>query len=76
MSVPNIGPELPDPTSPEAMDNVRKGNPASAYRDDGPTDDVKAASIRASAASHRFGSARHTMSRPKNQQAGESDPGK
>ena len=76
MSVPNIGPELPDPTTPEAMDSVRRGNPASAYRDDGPTDDVKAAAIRASAAGHRFAGAPHRLSRPKNQQAGESDPGK
>jgi len=76
MSVPNSGPELPDPNDPEAMENVRKGNPALVYRDDLPTGDVAAASTRASAVSHRFGSARHALSRPKNPPAGgESNPG-
>ena len=76
MSVANSGPERPDPNNPEAMDNLRKGNPALLYRDELPTDDVQAASTRASAVSHRFGVARHTLSRPKNPPTGgESDPG-
>ena len=76
MSVPNSGPQRPDPNNPEAMDNVRKGNPALVYRDELPTDDVQAASTRASAVSHRFGVSRHTLSRPKNPPTGgESDPG-
>ncbi|MBD0293560.1 MAG: hypothetical protein ICV70_08310 [Jiangellaceae bacterium] len=73
MSVPNIGPELPDPDNPTA-DGTRRGNPAPVYRDEAPTDDVQAASTRASAVSHRFGGARSTLSRPiRNQQSGEPD---
>jgi hypothetical protein len=62
MSVPNIGPELPDPHDPE--ETPRGGNAALVYRDDLPTDDVSAASTRASAVSHRFGGARYALSRP------------
>jgi hypothetical protein len=62
MSVPNIGPELPDPD--QSSDHSRKGNPAPVYRDETPTDDVRAASTRASAVSHRFGGGRYTLSRP------------
>ena len=76
MTVPNSGPQRPDPNNPEAMDNVRKGNPALVYRDEQPTDEVEAASTRASAVSHRFGVPRHRLSRPKNRPAGgESDSG-
>ena len=49
MSVANSGPKRPDPNDPQAMDNVRKGNPALVYRDEQPTDAVQAASTRASA---------------------------
>ena len=73
MSIPNIGPELPDPDVP-ATDSKR-GNPASVYRDEAATDDVQAASTRASAVSHRFGGARSTLSRPPRPvDGGESDP--
>jgi hypothetical protein len=74
MSIPNIGPELPDPDS-QASDHSRKANPAPVYRDESPTDDVQAASTRASAVSHRFGGARSTLSRPPRQtEGGETDP--
>jgi hypothetical protein len=61
MSVPNIGPELPDPNQPE---DIRGGNAALVYRDDEPTDDVRAASTRASTVTHRFGGVRYALSRP------------
>ncbi len=74
MSVPNIGPELPDPDN-QASDHSRKANPAPVYRDESPTDDVQAASTRASAVSHRFGGARSTLSRPpRPTKGGETDP--
>jgi hypothetical protein len=63
MSVPNIGPEMPDPSHPEGSDH-RKGNPAPMYRDEPLTDDVQAASTRASALTHRFGGVRYALSRP------------
>ena len=64
MSVPNIGPEHPDPNDPTAEDTSRKGNPALVYRDELPTDEVQAASTRASAVTHRFGGIRYALSRP------------
>ena len=64
MSVPNIGPELPDPNDPTAEDTTRKGNPALVYRDEQPTDEVRAASTRASVVTHRFGGIRYALSRP------------
>ena len=74
MSIPNIGPELPDPDN-QASDHSRKANPAPVYRDESPTDDVQAASTRASAVSHRFGGARSTLSRPpRPTESGETDP--
>ena len=60
MAVPNIGPELPDPNDPD--DVQRGGN--SLYRDDTGTDDVQAASTRASTITHRFGGVRYALSRP------------
>jgi len=62
MSVPNIGPEHPELSDLE--DGPRGGNGALVYRDDMPTDDVHAASTRASAVSHRFGGVRYALSRP------------
>lgn len=62
MSVPNIGPEHHELGGPE--DGPRGGNGASVYRDDVPTDDVQAASTRASAVSQRFGGVRYALSRP------------
>ena len=62
MAVPNIGPEHLDPS--DSADFPRGGNAALVYRDDGPTDDVSAASTRASALTHRFGGVRYALSRP------------
>lgn len=73
MTVPNIGPELPDPQHPESLDHVRRANPALIYRDDQPTDEMRTAAGRADGVSHRFGGVRHTFSRPTTA-GGESDP--
>jgi hypothetical protein len=67
MSVPNIGPEHPDPNAPEEIQ--RGGNAAFVYRGDAPTDVVEAASARASAVTHRFGGVRYALNRR------ETDPG-
>jgi hypothetical protein len=62
MVVPNIGPE---PLEPSDSDDIpRGGNTAMVYRDDAPTDDVQAASARASSLTHRFGGVRYALSRP------------
>jgi hypothetical protein len=77
MSVPNIGPELPDPNDPQ--ETPRGGNAALVYRDDVHTDDVRAASARASTVTHRFGGVRYALSRPETdagpptEESGESD---
>jgi len=63
MSMPNIGPEHPDPSDPGAADSSRRGNP-SLYRDEPFADDVFAASTRASAVTHRFGGVRYALNRP------------
>jgi hypothetical protein len=74
MSVPNIGPEHSEPSEP---DDVRVGNAALVYRDPVRTDDVRAASTRASTMTHRFGGVRHALSRPDRgpgeEESGESD---
>lgn len=72
MSVPNIGPELPDPSG---ADDARKGNPALVYRDEEPMDEITAASTRASTVTHRFGGVRYGLTpRPgKPADGGESD---
>jgi hypothetical protein len=62
MVVPNIGPEPLEPS--ESADIPRGGNAAMVYRDDSPTDDVQAASTRASSLTHRFGGVRYALSRP------------
>ena len=76
MWVPNIGPELPEPSDPRASDHARKGNPALLYRDDLLIDDVSAASTRASVVTHRFGGVRYALIRTARPtpQDGESDP--
>ena len=78
MSVPNIGPELPDPHDPD--DGQRGGgNSAPLYRDGTGPDDIRAASTRASATTHRFGGVRYALSRPEGEarppraEGGESD---
>jgi hypothetical protein len=71
MSVPNIGPELPDPSD---IDDPRKGNPALVYRDERPMDEIRAASTRASSVTHRFGGVRLALSRPRRPaEGGDSD---
>jgi len=64
MSIPNIGPEHPDSSDPGAVDSPRRGNPAPVYRDEPRTDEVSAASARASTVTHRFGGVRYALSRP------------
>jgi hypothetical protein len=71
MSVPNIGPEHPDQNEPE--DAMRGGNAALVYRDDAPTDEVEAASARASTVTHRFGGVRYALSRPEPSSGGRGD---
>ena len=63
MAVPNIGPEQFGQSDSEAAE-PRRGNPAPLYRDEPLTDDVSAATTRATAVSHRFGGVRHVLSRP------------
>jgi hypothetical protein len=62
MVVPNIGPEHPEPSEPDEI--PRGGNAALIYRDDAATDDVQAASARASSVTNRFGGVRYALSRP------------
>jgi hypothetical protein len=62
MTVPNIGPERPDPNDTD--DAQRGGNAAQVYWADGATDDVQAATARASSVTHRFGGVRYALSRP------------
>jgi len=64
MSVPNIGPEHVDPGDPDGVETPRRGNPALVYRDELPTDEVLAATARATAVTHRFGGIRYALSRP------------
>jgi hypothetical protein len=74
MSVPNVGPERPESSD----DDGRVGNAALVYRDDVHTDDVEAASARASTVTHRFGGVRYALTRPdrkpaRGEESGESD---
>ncbi|MGX6604610.1 hypothetical protein ACWKSP_21125 [Micromonosporaceae bacterium Da 78-11] len=64
MSIPNIGPEHSDPGGLDAGDNPRRGNSLPVYLDEPLTDDVTAASTRASTVSHRFGGVRYALTRP------------
>ena len=48
----------------DADDVPRGGNAALVYRDDRPTDDIQAATARASTVTHRFGGVRYALSRP------------
>jgi hypothetical protein len=63
MTVPNAGPQQPDPRDPDVAD-ARRGNPALVYRDEPLTGGMEAASTRASTVSHRFGGVRHPLTRP------------
>jgi hypothetical protein len=60
MSIPNIGPEHSDDP---AADGSRRGNPALVYRGEPLTDEVQAASTRASVVSLRFGGPRYALTR-------------
>jgi hypothetical protein len=64
MSIPNIGPEHADAGDPDGVDAPRRGNPALVYRDEPETDEVSAATARASAVTHRFGGVRYALTRP------------
>ncbi|HEY1335298.1 MAG TPA: hypothetical protein VGF31_13640 [Myxococcaceae bacterium] len=64
MSIPNIGPEHAEPGDRDGVESLRRGNPPLVYRDEAPTDDVTAATARASAVTHRFGGVRYALTRP------------
>jgi hypothetical protein len=64
VSIPNIGPEHADSGDPDAVDVPRRGNPAPVLRDEPVTDDVTAASARATTVTHRFGGVRYALARP------------
>jgi hypothetical protein len=64
MSIPNIGPEHADSGDLGATEISRRGNPAPVLRDGALTDDVTAASGRASTVTHRFGGVRYALARP------------
>lgn len=74
MSIPNIGPEHPETGDPGAVESQRRGNPPPVLRDEPPTDDVAAASTRASVVSHRFGVVRYALTRPESTAANPSPP--
>lgn len=63
MSIPNIGPEHAD-SGDHGVETPRRGNPALVYRDEPLTDEVTAATARASAVTHRFGGVRYALTRP------------
>ncbi len=63
MSIPNIGPEHFDDGDSSGVDSPRRGNPAPLLRDEPLTDDMTAASTRASTVTHRFGGVRYALTR-------------
>ena len=64
MSIPNIGPEHGDSGDPDGVETPRRGNPPRVLRDELMTDDVTAATARASTVTHRFGGVRYALTRP------------
>jgi hypothetical protein len=62
MTVPNSGPQQPDPTDAGGA-GTRRGNPAFVHRDELAAGSMEAASTRAIALSHRFGGVRHALTR-------------
>jgi hypothetical protein len=64
MSIPNIGPEHADSGDPDAVETPRRGNSTPVLRDEPLTDDVTAASARATTVTHRFGGVRYALARP------------
>ena len=63
MSIPNIGPEHFDDGDSSRVDHPRRGNPAPVLRDEPLTDDMTAASTRATTVTHRFGGVRYALTR-------------
>jgi hypothetical protein len=63
MPVPNIGPEHFGEGDPDGGDSPRRGNPAPVLRDEPVTDDMTAATTRASTVTHRFGGVRYALTR-------------
>jgi hypothetical protein len=63
MSVPNVGPEHPEPGDPGAAESPRWGN-SLIHRDEPFVGEVFAASTRATMVTHRFGGVRYALSRP------------
>ena len=61
--IPNIGPEHADSGAPGAFDSPRRGNPAPVLRGGSKTDEMLAATARASTVSHRFGGVRYALTR-------------
>ncbi|MCY1142478.1 hypothetical protein OWR29_31145 [Actinoplanes sp. Pm04-4] len=74
MAVPNIGPEHFDQGDAGSAE-PRRGNPAPLYRDESVTDDVSAATARATVVSHRFGGVRYALSRPANRRPSSKEGG-
>jgi hypothetical protein len=64
MSIPNIGPEHAGPGDHDGVEIPRRRNPPIVYRDEPSTDDVTAATARASTVTHRFGGVRYALTRP------------
>jgi hypothetical protein len=63
VSIPNIGPEHPEPSDPGATESPRWGN-SLIHRDEPFVGEVFAASTRATMVTHRFGGVRYALSRP------------
>ena len=74
MSIPNIGPEHAEQGDFDRLEGARRGNPPLVYRDESRTDDVTAATARASAVTHRFGGVRYALTRPDATAAGHRPP--
>jgi hypothetical protein len=63
MSIPNLGPEHADAGDPDGAETPRRGNPPLVYRGEPLTDEVSAATARASVVTHRFGGVRYALTR-------------
>jgi hypothetical protein len=62
VAIPNTGPGHAD-SGGTGFPVIRRGNPAPVLRDEGRTDEVLAASGRASTVTHRFGGTRYALTR-------------
>jgi hypothetical protein len=74
MPIPNIGPEHFDEADSDGGESPRRGNPAPVLRDEPVTDDMTAATTRASTVTHRFGGVRYALTRPNTPAAGRQPP--